>query len=70
MRRSFKPSPADQIEDEDERCRVKHETFVAKQKSVNLRPLWKVLGQIVAGLAITVAIVGTGIVIFTHPVTH
>ena len=38
MRRSFKPMPADEIDDEDERCRVRHDAFVARQNRARKRP--------------------------------
>lgn len=38
VRSNFKPMPADHIDDEDERCRVRHDAFVAKQRHARKRP--------------------------------
>lgn len=64
MRRSFKPMPADQIEDEDERCRVKHSVFVARQKHKPNRPsdFWFV----VCILLFAAVVGGMFYLIFTH----
>lgn len=67
MRRGFRPMPADHIEDEDERCRVNHAAFMAKQKGVRKRPsdFWFV----VCVVAFAIVIGGMFYLVFTHP-TH
>lgn len=64
MRRGFKPPPADEIADEDERCRVRHEAFVAKQNRVRKHPsdFWFVICVVV----LVTFIIGALAVIFTH----
>lgn len=63
MRRSFKPMAADQIEDEDERCRVRHDAFVASRKP-RKRPsdFWFV----VCVAAFAVVIIGALYLVFSH----
>ncbi len=67
MRRSFKPLPADQIDDEDERCRVRHDAFVATQKEPRKWP--SDFCFFVCVSIITFVICGALYLVFTYP-TH
>lgn len=63
IRSNFKPMPADEIDDEDERCRVRHDAFVASRKP-RKRPsdFWFV----VCAVVFAVVIGGALVLIFTH----
>jgi hypothetical protein len=63
MRRSFKPMPADHIDDEDEQCRVRHDAFVASR-----RPRRRPSGfSFIACIAVFALVVGGAFYLaFTH----
>jgi hypothetical protein len=63
IRSNFKPMPADVIDDEDERCRVRHDAFVASHKP-RKRPSDFWFG--VCAVIFAVVIIGALFLVFTH----